>query len=132
MNRWPADPGLWCFSQQLCPNMWGKYLSVYLQQEIVRILIFQRNIDDVFFPGSTKVSINLTHSAKRSNGIFSQIFVVSARASLIVVLKYGLMCRYWIISMTQERGTCFVFSKMTNRTSVHCIFTILFKDYCNG
>ena len=62
-----------------------------------------------FFPGSTKVSINLTHRAKRSNGIFSQFFVVSGRASLIVVIKYGLMCRYWIISLTQERGTCFVF-----------------------
>ena len=48
VNRWPADSGLWCFSQQLSPNMWGKYLSVYLLQEIVRILIFQRNIDDVF------------------------------------------------------------------------------------
>ena len=64
-----------------------------------------------FFPGSTKVPINLTHSAKRSNGIFSQLFVVSGRASLIVVMKCGLMCRYWIISLTQERGTCFVFLK---------------------
>ena len=74
VNRRPADPGLCCFSQQLCPNMWGKYLSVYLLQEILRVLIFQRNIDDVFFPGSTKVPINLRHSAKRSSGIFSQLF----------------------------------------------------------
>ena len=48
-----------------------------------------------FFPGSTKVPINLTHSAKSSNGVFSQLFVVSGRASLIVVIKYGLMCKLY-------------------------------------
>ena len=42
-----------------------------------------------FFPGSTKVPINLTRSAKRSNGIFLQLFFAIIRCFRACGFKCG-------------------------------------------